>query len=459
MSVDFKKSEYKEHLVYWNLVRDVIDNNVYQKKYIPPLSGQSLSDYEAYVNRASLFNATDRTRGAILGLIFAKSPQINTKLDDFILDDFDLHKSNYIEFIKCVCNEVLITGRAGVLVDYPKVDEVINKQQKQEKGIHTYSSLYSAEDIINWRVENNKLSLVVLKENYLVTKDFAEEIKTRYRVLRLENGIYKQEIYEDDLNNPKEPIEVKVNNKPLDFIPFIFFSSVDNKVGIKKSPLLDIAQMNLSHFKTNVDIEHCAHFSALPTPYILSSNINPDTTFKIGSQTFLCIPESDAKIGFLEFSGSGISALMDIAKNKQDQMAILGAKMLFSEKKLVESAEALSIRSSDEKATLNSITNALSNGFSNVLKIMSYFEGNDDKDAFFKINENYINKEINPTLLSEVIAGIQAGLMPNSTLYLLLNNANLLSEDIKSYKDFELAVQSSLGITRDEWNTKLFRCN
>lgn len=446
-NVNFTKDEYKTAIVFWTLVRDVINNNVYQKKYVPALSGQSEGEYNAYVSRPAFFNATDRTRSALLGLIFAKSPEINQTGLDEILADFDLQGSNSEEFVKEITNECLITGRAGVLVDLPvRSEEIKNKADERTQNIRPYGVLYRAENIINWRFDgvNNKqkLSLVVLKENYKDYDGFAEIDKIRYRVLKLVDNIYQQEIYNEAGELQGEPIKPVANGKTLDHIPFVFFNPIAPNANIAKAPLLDMAEVNISHFKTQVDLEHGTHFVALPTPYFFSRNIDAEKSIFIGSSKFIVDSDPDAKIGFLEFSGAGIEALQKLTLEKEKRMAILGAKLLLDEKKTAEATATVAMRSSGERATLTTLAQSVSAGFKQVLQIMASFL-NVSEDIEYKLNEEYNLLEIDAQILSQVMSGIQLGLMPNSVLFLLLKKGGLLPENIATLQDFEEVLSDS----------------
>ena len=85
---------------------------------------------------------------------------------------------------------------------------------------------------------------------------------------------------EDDL----EDVPLK-HGDPLTFIPFQFIGPTSVTPAIEKSPILDIVDVNLSHYRTSADFEHGAHLTALPTPWV--SGVNPELveSFPIGSDT------------------------------------------------------------------------------------------------------------------------------------------------------------------------------
>ena len=111
-------------------------------------------------------------------------------------------------------------GRYGLLVDF------------DDKG-QPYISMYDALSIINWKTGDvggrKDLTLVVLEEQHL--KDgqdkYGHDTETRYRVLELEDGLYKVTLL-DSSGNEIETFEPKMGANRLEFIPFVFCGSLDN---------------------------------------------------------------------------------------------------------------------------------------------------------------------------------------------------------------------------------------
>src|SRR5690606_21487091 len=70
----------------------------------------------------------------------------------------------------------------------------------------------------------------------------------------------------------------------LDFIPFVFVNASGISAAVSKPPLVDLADVNLSHYRTSADLEHGRHLTALPTPWITGWD-GSGGEFRIGSST------------------------------------------------------------------------------------------------------------------------------------------------------------------------------
>lgn len=454
MTVNAKHPEYSKNLTKWQLMRDALAGEVAKEKYVPKLSDQEAEEYSAYVGRAEFYNATSRTQVALTGLLFAKPPKVelpealkaiagNVSLDDDTLE----------ALAKNIANECLSVGRCGVLVDLPSVEKAdYSKLEAERLNLRAYATLYKAENIINWKTAkingSNVTSLVVLAETYAepTQDEFVDNIKTRYRVLDLHEGYYRQRVFsETKAGNFEVVSEIypSANGQKLAYLPFTFFNVNDLKTSVEKPPLLDLAKVNISHFRSEVDLEHGTHFTALPTPYVTGYQGETEGKLKIGSTAVWAINSPDAKVGFLEFSGAGLSTLENRIAVKEKRMSILGARLLLDEKKTAEATETLQMRKSGENAVLTNVASTISEGIASFLKDVAFFENIASENLIYEINTDYNLTMIEPQLLAQIIAGIQSGDIPNEVLYDALLKGELMPKTIQSYEDYQAKLEQA----------------
>ena len=454
MAVNAKHPEYSKNLTKWQLMRDALAGEVAKEKYVPKLSDQEAEEYSAYVGRAEFYNATARTQVALTGLLFAKPPKVElpealkTIGENISLDDDTLEA-----LAKNIADECLSVGRCGVLVDLPSVEKSdYSKLEAERLNLRAYATLYKAENIINWKTTkingSNVTSLVVLAETYAepTQDEFVDNIKTRYRVLDLHEGYYRQRVFsETKAGNFEVVSEIypSANGRKLEYLPFTFFNVNDLKTAVERPPLLDLARVNISHFRSEVDLEHGTHFTALPTPYVTGYQGETEGKLKIGSTAVWAINSPDAKVGFLEFSGAGLSTLENRIAVKEKRMSILGARLLLDEKKTAEATETLQMRKSGENAVLTNVASTISEGIASFLKDVAFFENIASENLIYEINTDYNLTMIEPQLLAQIIAGIQSGDIPNEVLYDALLKGELMPETIQSYEDYQAKLEQA----------------
>lgn len=454
MAVNAKHPEYSKNLTKWQLMRDALAGEVAKEKYVPKLSDQEEDEYSAYVGRAEFYNATARTQVALTGLLFAKPPKVElpealkTIGENISLDDDTLEA-----LAKNIANECLSVGRCGVLVDLPSVEKAdYSKLEAERLNLRAYATLYKAENIINWKTTkingSNVTSLVVLAETYAepTQDEFVDKIKTRYRVLDLHEGYYRQRVFSGTKAGNFEAVSEiypSANGQKLEYLPFTFFNVNDLKTSVEKPPLLDLAKINISHFRSEVDLEHGTHFTALPTPYVTGYQGESSEKLKIGSTAVWVINDPSAKVGFLEFSGAGLSTLENRIAVKEKRMSILGARLLLDEKKTAEATETLQMRKSGENAVLTSVASTISEGIVSFLKDIAFFENIVGENLIYEINTDYNLTMIEPQLLAQIIAGIQSRDIPNEVLYDALLKGELMPKTIQSYEDYQAKLEQA----------------
>jgi hypothetical protein len=140
-------------------------------------------------------------------------------------------------------------------------------------------------------------------------------------------------------------------------------------------------------------------------------------------------PDPDAKAFYLEFNGQGLGALEKNLDRKEQQMAILGARMLSEDKKAVEAAETASIHRSGENSILAGIAQNVSNGLTMALQIFDEWAGGNGK-ATIEINREFLNMPLSAQELTAMVAAWQAGAISQETLFFNLKAGETYPDDL-----------------------------
>lgn len=469
MPVTTTHSDYQKYSTKWSRCRDAVEGEDAIKaageKYLPRLSGQEPNttialkssreginttaadkDYKAYKSRAFWYNASARTVDGLSGLIFRKPPII-TIPDSMktLTEDITMSGMSLEEFAEQVTDEVIAVARCGVLVEYPIVDSnsELMVSEVESMGLRPYWSFYAAESITNWRsgrINNqNILTFVVLKEDYSVEDpddEFKQKPGEQYRVLDLYEKVYRQRIYRKEgkeWNQFGDDIFPLMDGKSLLFIPFEFLGISANPIKVQKSPIQDLVDVNLSHYRTTADLENGAHWTGVPTPIFIGEFISDDdddeiTEVKLGSTTGINLAlGGDAK--FLEFTGQGLEALEKRAEKKEQMMAVLGARILAQEKKMVESAETASIHRAGESSVLASIANALSSVLTRLLEITRDWSTGGIEEVKVELNTDFTPTQMTAQELTAIMKMWQSGGFSSKELYWNLQKGEMIRSD------------------------------
>jgi hypothetical protein len=443
MPVDSKHPLYQASLAQWERCRDAYNGqDVIKAKgeaYLPKPGGLNAQQYEAYKGRALFFEATGRTIDGFVGAISRKDPVIEApaQLDAFI-QDATTDGLSLIEMQKRVCLEMILTGRGGLLLDW------------NEKLNRPYLVMYPAESITNW--EDDK-SLIVLFET-VYERDEADKFKlnvvNQYRELALIDGVYTVTIWRKEKINKVETDKWLIHEthiptmrgRTIAEIPFEFLTPLGKTSRVEKPPLLGLVNVSLSHYMNSADYEHGLHFTGLPTLYVTGLS-DSDGPIHIGSLSAIVVADSNAKIGYAEFSGKGLSSLKEAMEGKKHDMAILGAAVFQERGHGVEAAETARIRSSGEVSLLSGVVTAAEEALKAVLQLAAEWQGSVGT-VEITLNREYVDTTMDGQTLTGLVAAYQAGALSLEQFLYNLQQGELLAPDTDIEEEAEIVRTAQL---------------
>lgn len=439
---------YEDLAPRWERCRDCASGTDAVKnkgvKYLPALDShrEKPLKYIPYVMRALFYNATARTIAGLAGGIFQKAPSVDAQSDvaKKHTKDITLTGEPIDQFALKVTKEYLIAGRYGILVDMATKEAVEPRP---------YWIGYAAEDIVNWRFAkmggDQELTLVVLREtaDELEPKDeFDVKVETQYRVLRLNlAGIYTQQVYRklkqengavDDNKYVASGPELMPMRRgmALDFIPFALPWAVN------QPPLLDLVDVNLSHYRASADLKHGLHFTALPTPWV--SGQDGSGPLNIGSGTAWSL-NKDGKAGMLEFTGHGLGALRQDMQDMQRMMATLGARLLEEAPHYAETALSVSMRHSSDYATLRTYAQIVEQQLSWALKVHVWWLGNEklvsEVQSNVELNKIFFDQQVTADELRALLLALQGSSISYDSFYARLSSTGWMREGISAEEE------------------------
>jgi hypothetical protein len=418
--------------------------------YLPMLDAQNDQEYTNYRDRALFYGATDRTIKALAGAIMRKPPEITYPgYDENAVDSGDMNQQHLLthigaqgESIQVIINkttdEVLTTGRHGLYVD---------SDYNEDANAEPYVVMYFAENVINWGEEEyggrKVLQFVVLKEEVLENDadsvdPYARECVVQYRVLWLndwdtESPWLEVIVYTEEERPPEKqggPPTTELVEKsrvqpkfkggiPVPYIPFKFINPEDNTTEIVKPPLSDLVDVNLSHYRNSADLEHGLHFTALPTAWV--SGFEKDQSLRIGSSVAWISPNPEAKAGYIEFTGAGLGSIVTNMERKEQQMAVLGARLLEQQQRGdTEAAAAIRLRHSGEESVLLRITLSIATGVTEVLKWVAEWTRESADKINVKLNDQFNPLGLDSQSLIALMQMVQSAQFSWTSLYNLL---------------------------------------
>lgn len=402
-NIDYILPEVSAAAPVWQRIRDVVNGEdavkargtAYLPYVLPTDTTQRNKDRNAaYAQRAVFYGVTKRTLKGMVGQVVGKPAVLTVpELLDFMQDDVDGGAVSIDQQARQALSDNLSVGRLGLLTDYPVMEPGQNATRADliNGKIRPSIQYYFAEQIINWRVEmvkgQRKLTLVVLTEKYIKEDDgFKKEEADQWRVLRLLNNQYYVQVWRRSESGAfvvfSSQMPKDASGKPFDEILFRVVGSDNNDPGIDDAPLLDMASLNIAHYRNSADHEESVFIVGQPTPVLggltkewVEEVWNNDELMPggvaLGSRSAIPLPPN----GFAELLQAQPNTLaFEAMKHKEEQMKALGAKLVEPKTGSRTLGEA-QMDDASESSVLMSCAQNVSAGYTQCLKWAAMFVG------------------------------------------------------------------------------------
>lgn len=470
--VAFVRDDLSDNLSDYNLLEDCLEGSRAVKDarliYLPmpdPANDteENLARYESYLTRAVFYNVTQRTALGLQGQIFTRSPVVkNPSTLDNVITDASGGGISMEQIARMACWYTIGYGRCGLFVDYPPTERPATRKELQDGNIKPTIAIYGPKNVINWREKTKGsksfLSLVVLLETYTAEDDgFETKEGVQFRELRLdEAGNYFVQLWRaktidgDDFEKYGTPYFPKGGDgKPLTEIPFTFIGSKNNESSIDPSPLLDLANLNIAHYRNSADLEEMIHI--IGQPMLTISGLNQEwykdilgSKIPFGARTGLPLPVGAEAALIQVESDEMISKEME---HKERQMVALGAKVV-EQKTVQRTAKEAGMENASEESTLIAIAKNVSSAMKWALEWCAYFMNVSEANVDFALNTDFELSKMSAEEINSVIKNWQAGAMSFTEMRTILRKNGQATQDDETAKkeiqaDAEVAIQNA----------------
>lgn len=466
--VKIQRKELREMQEKYRRISDAISGEAAVKErgkvYLPVPSScetegaEESKRYEAYQTRALYYNVCQPTRDALVGQLFLRPPVVvlPTELEPLI-ENMNGEGLSLEQLIKKAANHVLPYGRGGFLADFPTTNGEVTKSQVDSGEIRPIVRFFEPWAIRNWKIEKvgtvHKLTLLVLDEMYEDTiksgNEFDIELKLRQRVYRLLNDTCSVEVFDAEGESVTR-YEIKGSNgKPLDMIPFEFIGSENNDAEIDEPPFLNLANINLAHFRNSADYEEGVFLCGQPTPVYAGltedwvENYFPKG-IPFGSRASITLPEK-ATAQLLQALPNMVA--FEAMKHKEDQMFSIGAKIINRDQKIEKKEKEVEIEAASQKSVLTTIKDNLELSLFKAVKLAASFINVEITDEHkIELNENFDLTSMTPDEMRGVSELFEKGQIAWAELREALRRSGIAK---MSDEDAQLAIKADAAFKKE----------
>lgn len=434
MTTNYTHPSYDDNAPLWRKVRDVCAGEDTVKargtEYLPDPDEAGVASsnrYSRYKLRAVFIEATARTLQGLIGIAYANWPKIETT-EKLLLDDVDGSGVGLIGQSQLVLSDVLQTGRAALLVDFPRGDGIARKRTVAEarlQGRRPYINHYSAEQVLTWETRSGKLTRAVLAETEADYTGGEVAYIEQLRELLLVEGRYVVKVWQRP-NESGQFYLVDTIEVGLPFIPLTFVGAVNNSTEPDRSPLLGLANLNLAHYHNSADHEESVFLTG--QPMLAISGVTEEWVEKrgmivFGARAALTLPEGgDAKM----LQAAPNTIVERAMSAKQDMMATLGGRLL--EPSAVKTATQSSAETKAIYSPLSLACDNVSEAYTRALRWAETWGTDRQSTASFSIDTRFNDLTLDANAIRETVAAWQAGLVPQSDAVNVLQRLGVIDQ-------------------------------
>lgn len=365
-SPDYKCKAYLEMMGDVRLVRTVMGGTkalrAARGEYLPQYQKEKPAEYESRLKRTFDFNATKKTHGGLLGMVYRENPKLKESVPDLIRqhwENIDLKGNHGDVFTKEVLSAALRDGHAFTFVDMAKpVPQAPGFSRADEIGRRPYWLMYTKDQACNWFSDYIKgeqvLTQITFKECAQERAGiYGEKEVTRYRRIYLpllddgkdETGtrarepVYETmqwELYEETEGQP-EGAKFRLVGSGSTGLPRIPLAvTYAKQTGFLESEplLLDLAYLNIDWWQQNSDYRSQLHkLVPILTRIGLPDALRGNTDFDIGVGSLVDLPitskdQHPPDLKYVSHDGVALGAARQALLDVKELMGIAGLSIL-----------------------------------------------------------------------------------------------------------------------------------
>ena len=327
-------------------------------------------------------------------------------------------------------------GHSAILVDFPAATGARNLAEERAMGRRPYFVHVDAPQIWGWRKDaTNRLTQIRIHDyEYRPLNEFGEE---QVEVMRV---IYpgRYDLY--TLGRSTETVDLTESGGfSLDTIPVVTIYGNRRGVLIYQPPLLDISNLNITHYQRQSDLIHALHIAAMPT-LVLEGYSQDSSEATIGVNYALGM-EPGHKAYYVQSDATSFEAQMAELQSLEAQMSTLGITKLFGQKFVAESAEAKRIDQAQANSVLSIISQELESCLNQAFAFAAQYVGMEPPVITIDRDFDYYR------LIGQDIAVLaqlnESGKISDTTLLEVLRRGEILPDNMDIKDELELLSTSN----------------
>ena len=353
-------------------------------------------------------NFVEPTVTGLVNILYRKPLKLkNTPKEGVTSDNRDLS-----EFMRQVTTNAIRDGLT-----------VITQNSNQTNG---YLENYEANQIINYRLNNNQLVQITFRDTYSKYSGNFQQLEIeRFKVIRLGGG----EIWERDSSLGNLKLTESWENN-LDFLPVtILYLGNYIKPFDCKSAIQKIVNLNNSHYNLKSGVMNICHIASNPVPIIFGDLKNDNVVIGVNEPLIFEDKES-GDFQWREVTGNSVKVSTDEIKQIEEYIYKQSFSILKEEP--YQTATQARIENNKGKGILNGFSKSIEVATINSLENLDLVMGRKKESYDVLINKDFDDILIDSVAIANMINLQKNGQISLETLWDMLARGEILNENFDS---------------------------
>ena len=424
---------YFQQMPAWQTMQACLGGNAYLRQvsqdYIPMLPNESRECYQRRADQALFTPYTSRVIDAAIGLIMRKPIELEGGDETFWSEwakDCDRQGTDIQEFARKILVSSIGYGHASIMVDYPKKTGIRTLADERQAKLMPYFTAIEPWQIIGWRSDRRKsgaqLEQVRIREFTTRPRgEFGEEIVEQIRVL--ENGTFK--VFERTESDAKW-MQVEAGRTSLPEIPLATTYSEKKATFISEPPLLDVAFINLSHYRLQSQHLNALQVAGFPL-LVLKGYDDQGQKLQLDVSKAIAMPVEGA-VEYVEPANAAFQAYQTELDELATQCSNLGIAVLQRQKMAAEAAKKAQLDQSQTNSMLANISIDLEQCLQKAVDMAAAYAGVEAPTV--GLSRDFDLAKMDSGEMGSVVQLFNAGIIDHETALLMLHRGEVFDDSI-----------------------------
>jgi hypothetical protein len=209
----------------------------------------------------------------------------------------------------------------------------------------------------------------------------------------------------------------------------MFLGSENNDSSIDDSPLYDMAEINIGHYRNSADYEEASYLVGQPQPWMAGLDEQwrdhlEQTGIYLGSRAPWLLPNGGS-CGMMQAQPNTLAK--EAMDAKEGQMVALGARLI-ERGSAVKTATQADNESAAEHSVLSLVVSNVSEAYTQCLMWMAQFLNISGKIEY-KLNQDFTQITLDATILVALFNAVQGGKLPEGDFWQYLRDRGVINPE------------------------------